>query len=257
MCPVTTCNDAKMLPIGFGDQPNESSVKLFCPSCKNSFHPSRCLDRHTKMAGRMDGAFFGTTFAHLLMMTFRDSFADVEHSPYVPKIFGFKVHSKSPTEIDELYESKGKSSTVSKLSSGGSSRKGSGKSSSKSKSSNSSRNSGDGVKSGKSRSSGRKSPPTNSMQDGAESKRLRTENAKLREKVALMQQQIIKHSASKGQRGKDRIVEMNSGALSNQVEPSAILESRMKRKKYSSTNSRRSTSSSGSKSKRQKHREGR
>ena len=48
----------------------------------------------------MDGAYFGTTFAHLLLMSYpalRPS--SRRPSPeYIPRVFGFKVHSDPPAK---------------------------------------------------------------------------------------------------------------------------------------------------------------
>ncbi len=45
----------------------------------------------------LDSAFFGPTFPHLFYMTFDKFITDMEidEEKYVPKVFGFKVHSSS------------------------------------------------------------------------------------------------------------------------------------------------------------------
>jgi casein kinase II subunit beta len=90
-CPVVNCNDAKLLPIGRSDLPHQSNVKLFCPACHEIFH----IDRHHAAANKLDGAYFGTTFPHLLIMQFKEQFAHLRRGTYVPRIFGFKVHRPS------------------------------------------------------------------------------------------------------------------------------------------------------------------
>merc|ERR1711939_485179 len=59
-CPRVYCNQTKVLPSGRSDLPGVDGVKLFCPNC---------LDTYTPPSSRfngVDGAFFGTTFPHLL-----------------------------------------------------------------------------------------------------------------------------------------------------------------------------------------------
>lgn len=59
-CPRVFCNQTRVLPSGRSDLPGVDGVKLFCPNC---------LDTYTPPSSRfngVDGAFFGTTFPHLL-----------------------------------------------------------------------------------------------------------------------------------------------------------------------------------------------
>ena len=59
-CPRVYCNQTRVLPSGRSDLPGVDGVKLFCPNC---------LDTYTPPSSRfngVDGAFFGTTFPHLL-----------------------------------------------------------------------------------------------------------------------------------------------------------------------------------------------
>ena len=43
----------------------------------------------------VDGAYFGMSFAHIFLMTFDELVPTVPTATYVPKVFGFKVHSSS------------------------------------------------------------------------------------------------------------------------------------------------------------------
>lgn len=43
----------------------------------------------------MDGAFFGTTFPHLLLMTYPSIRPQRPPEQYVPRVFGFKLHSSA------------------------------------------------------------------------------------------------------------------------------------------------------------------
>ena len=73
------------------------TVKIFCPKCSQVYHPPPIRSSRTGNASGVDGAAFGTTFAHLFLMTFSNLVPDplpVE-STYVPRVFGFRVHKSA------------------------------------------------------------------------------------------------------------------------------------------------------------------
>ena len=43
----------------------------------------------------MDGAYFGTTFPHLLLMTYPSMKPAKQQEVYVPRVFGFKLHASN------------------------------------------------------------------------------------------------------------------------------------------------------------------
>jgi hypothetical protein len=45
--------------------------------------------------GNVDGAYFGTTFPHLLLMSYPHIRPAPADEAYVPRIFGFKLHSST------------------------------------------------------------------------------------------------------------------------------------------------------------------
>lgn len=59
-CPRVYCNQTKVLPSGRSDLPGVDGVKLFCPTCVDTYTPP------SSRFNGVDGAFFGTTFPHLL-----------------------------------------------------------------------------------------------------------------------------------------------------------------------------------------------
>ena len=73
-CPRVHCNGCKVLPVGRTDTPGQDTVKLFCPSCLDIYTPPNSRFQS------VDGAFFGTTFGCLFLMTF----TDLEISPMSP-----------------------------------------------------------------------------------------------------------------------------------------------------------------------------
>ena len=64
VCPRVYCNGAKVLPVGVSDIPGTETVKLFCPSCLDVYTPPNSRFQ------TVDGAFFGTTFGCLFLMSF-------------------------------------------------------------------------------------------------------------------------------------------------------------------------------------------
>ena len=94
-CPRVQCNRQPLIPIGQSDQPQQFSVKLYCGKCNDIFspEPKSCV---------LDGAYFGTTFAHMFFMQYPDLKplrTEGVNKLYVPRIFGFRVYD--PTETDE------------------------------------------------------------------------------------------------------------------------------------------------------------
>ncbi|PLW14010.1 hypothetical protein PCASD_23165 [Puccinia coronata f. sp. avenae] len=65
-CPRVYCQPSKVVPCGRSDVPGDGEVVLFCPNCMDIYHP---------LSSRyhcIDGAYFGTSFPHLLFQTYRD-----------------------------------------------------------------------------------------------------------------------------------------------------------------------------------------
>mmetsp|Transcript_11184 Transcript_11184/g.11211 ORF Transcript_11184/g.11211 Transcript_11184/m.11211 type:complete len:500 (+) Transcript_11184:165-1664(+) len=87
-CPRTLCRGQAALPMGFTDEPKHGAVKLFCPRCQDVYS-CQSSQKH------IDGAFFGPTFPNLFMMSFEELVPEPPVDRYVPRIFGFKIHSSS------------------------------------------------------------------------------------------------------------------------------------------------------------------
>lgn len=84
-CPRVLCAGQPCLPCGTVDVPRQSTVKVYCPLCEDCYCP------RSKYHDSIDGAFFGTTFPHLLLMTYPQIRPPVPAEPYVPRVFGFKL----------------------------------------------------------------------------------------------------------------------------------------------------------------------
>lgn len=85
-CPRVYCCGQPCLPVGQSDIPRSSTVKIYCPKCEDIYYP------RSKYQGNIDGAYFGTTFPHLFLMSYGHLKPQKPSQRYVPRIFGFKVH---------------------------------------------------------------------------------------------------------------------------------------------------------------------
>lgn len=114
-CPRVYCYSQPLLPVGLSDIPYSKAVKLYCPRCEDIYSPKS--NRH----GSIDGAYFGTTFPHMLLMVYpqmipgkaqwnpndnrRDMAAANQSGTsagaaksmerYEPRLFGFKVNEEA------------------------------------------------------------------------------------------------------------------------------------------------------------------
>ncbi|GMN48286.1 hypothetical protein TIFTF001_017471 [Ficus carica] len=85
-CPRVYCCGQPCLPVGQSDIPRSSTVKIYCPKCEDIYYP------RSKYQGNIDGAYFGTTFPHLFLMTYGHLKPQKAAQSYVPRVFGFKIH---------------------------------------------------------------------------------------------------------------------------------------------------------------------
>lgn len=92
VCPRVYCDGQPCLPIGLSDLPAESTVKLYCPRCDDVFFPRQSRHQH------IDGAYFGTTFPHMLFAVHPEYRPSEPNVKYVPRIYGFKLHKTAYKE---------------------------------------------------------------------------------------------------------------------------------------------------------------
>ncbi|EOA13810.1 hypothetical protein CARUB_v10026904mg [Capsella rubella] len=85
-CPRVYCCGQPCLPVGQSDLPRSSTVKIYCPKCEDIYYP------RSKYQGNIDGAYFGTTFPHLFLMTYGHLKPPKASQNYVQRVFGFKLH---------------------------------------------------------------------------------------------------------------------------------------------------------------------
>ena len=91
-CPRFHCEEQNCLPTSNCDNIGESHVLLYCPKCKETYNPRAAQHR------LIDGAYFGTTFAHLFLLTHpqteESNSTNTNAVKYVPRIFGFRLHNQ-------------------------------------------------------------------------------------------------------------------------------------------------------------------
>lgn len=88
-CPRVYCQGQPGLPVGLSDLPRCYSVNIYCPRCQELYYPR--ASKH----GNIDGAFFGTTFAHLFLLQNPDLLPPRSQESYVPRIYGFRINNDS------------------------------------------------------------------------------------------------------------------------------------------------------------------
>lgn len=85
-CPRVYCCGQPCLPVGQSDVSRQSNVKIFCPKCQDIYTPQ------SRFQDNLDGAYFGSTFPHLFLMTYGHLKPQKTSQDYIPRVFGFKVH---------------------------------------------------------------------------------------------------------------------------------------------------------------------
>jgi casein kinase II subunit beta len=86
-CPRFYCQKQPVLPIGLSENVGEERVRTFCPRCQQIFVPPVPL-----AARHVDGAYFGKTFPHLLLLVYRELIEKPNIKEYVPTVYGYKLN---------------------------------------------------------------------------------------------------------------------------------------------------------------------
>lgn len=89
-CPRVRCQRQNVLPVGFSDTLHNHRIKKYCPRCQEAY-----VFNHGEPHANIDGAFIGRSFPHIFLLSFPSLIPEEPPVPYVPKIFGFKVHNIS------------------------------------------------------------------------------------------------------------------------------------------------------------------
>ncbi|KAF9097197.1 casein kinase 2 regulatory subunit [Mortierella sp. GBA35] len=88
-CPRTFCQSTNVVPCGRYDLPGVETVKLYCPNCQDIYSPP------SSRYHNLDGAYFGTTFAHMLFHIYPELVPNIPNKIYAPAIYGFKISEYS------------------------------------------------------------------------------------------------------------------------------------------------------------------
>ncbi len=91
LCQRNNCNEHSLLPTAITDEKGKECVRLYCSNCCDIYLPIKECYKN------IDGSYFGTTFAHLFLLSFpifkpKQSILDCRTPKYTPKIFGFRLH---------------------------------------------------------------------------------------------------------------------------------------------------------------------
>lgn len=86
-CPRVYCERQPVLPVGMSEDLRTSRVKVYCPRCQDVFIPKH---KHSDV----DGAYFGCSFPHMLLITYPELIPTPSTSTYIPRIYGFKIHKR-------------------------------------------------------------------------------------------------------------------------------------------------------------------
>jgi Casein kinase II regulatory subunit len=79
---IAQCVFQQVLPVGESDRPNQQCVRVYCPTCRDMYHynyqqQQQHTDRSsdttaTTVVEQHDGAYWGTTAAHLIGLHYKD-----------------------------------------------------------------------------------------------------------------------------------------------------------------------------------------
>merc|ERR1712113_1000650 len=101
-CPRVLCDRQHVLPIGTSEELRSAQVKIFCPKCEQVYSPkSKYKD--------LDGAYFGTSFPQIFLQSYPSLVPLEPPRPFVPRVFGFKLHKQKSLIARKLEEDQGPS----------------------------------------------------------------------------------------------------------------------------------------------------
>jgi len=104
VCPRVLCERQPVLPMGLSEELRASRVKVYCPRCEDAYLPKKkCKD--------IDGAYFGCTFPHVLLVSYPELHPMPLTATFVPRIYGFRIHKKKGSRVFD--DSKKKSNEIS------------------------------------------------------------------------------------------------------------------------------------------------
>jgi len=88
-CPRVPCDRQHVLPIGTSEELRAAQVKVFCPKCEQVYSPKSKYHE-------LDGAYFGCSIPQVFLQSYPSLVPLELPRPFVPRVFGFKLHKKKP-----------------------------------------------------------------------------------------------------------------------------------------------------------------
>jgi hypothetical protein len=85
-CPRVHCQGQPVLPVGRSDLPRNYTVNIYCPMCQDIYHPK------SSRAAAVDGAYFGTTFPNIFLLSRPNLIPAQPTQTYIPRIYGFRIN---------------------------------------------------------------------------------------------------------------------------------------------------------------------
>mmetsp|Transcript_47867 Transcript_47867/g.112543 ORF Transcript_47867/g.112543 Transcript_47867/m.112543 type:complete len:257 (-) Transcript_47867:1605-2375(-) len=101
-CPRVECRGQPVLPAGQSDIPQKHAVKVYCLRCQDLYYPK------SSRRGGIDGAYFGTSFPHLLKLQYPEIESGEIPEPYVPRVYGFRLHNPATSKDKEARRAPGR-----------------------------------------------------------------------------------------------------------------------------------------------------
>eukprot|EP00501_MAST-03F_sp_TOSAG23-6_P002541 GSMAST32.ASY1.ANO1.2680.1 assembled CDS len=109
-CPRILCNNYPVLPVGLSDIPGEQRVMVYCPKCQDVFVPPM-----TVAARYVDGAYFGCSFPHFLLMSYPEYVPPKLDISYTPTVFGYTIsNTVASAQFPRIKDFRGKKTVSSK-----------------------------------------------------------------------------------------------------------------------------------------------
>lgn len=97
-CPRVFCKDTPCWPCRASSNIGESTIKMYCPTCKQIYNPEN------KIFDAVDGVGFPKRYIENMVEKHPDLVLQEEQVEYVPRIYGFRVFNgaeePAPTEGD-------------------------------------------------------------------------------------------------------------------------------------------------------------
>ena len=104
-CPRALCENQAVLPACLCELLRFARVKVYCPRCEEVYINEKGIIE-------VDGAYYGKTFPTVFFQTYPQLIPKEKYTPYIPKIFGFKIYKKKGSKYEKKRKYKYKDSLI-------------------------------------------------------------------------------------------------------------------------------------------------